>query len=99
MRETSERLRSPAGLFDEADAARTRPDVRADRANHRRRAAARGAARLMVGAAAQPAGEDAAAGGLPGGRLHRDKAGGREKREVQEDEMSVERQVVRSLKS
>ena len=34
---------------------------------------------------AQPAGKDAAARGLPRGRLHRDPAGGRQERAVQEN--------------
>src|SRR5690242_2017803 len=39
----------------------------------------------MVGNPAQPAGKDAAARGVPGGRLCRDTAGGRQEREVQAD--------------
>ena len=47
---------------------------------------ARVASGIVVGNRAQPAGEDAATRGLPGRRLHRDAAGRRQEREVQEDE-------------
>src|SRR5438132_12892648 len=82
---TRERLRSVAGLSEGADARRIRAELRTDRRDHRRSPAARRAPRIMVGDAAQPAGEDAAARGLSGGRLHRDAAGGWQEREVQED--------------
>src|SRR5205823_10542046 len=83
--DTGERLRPAAGLSEEAETSRIRAELRTDRGDHRRGATARRAARIMVGDAAQPAGEDAAARGLPRSRLHRDKAGGWEEREVQEN--------------
>src|SRR6478735_10392819 len=59
-----ERLQPAARLSEKADACRIRAELRADRRDHRRGAAARGAPRLVVGDAAQPAGEDAAARGV-----------------------------------
>ncbi len=61
--------------------------LRADRGNHRRRPAARGASGVVVGNAAQPAGEDAAARGLPRRRLHRDPPCRRQERAIQADEV------------
>src|SRR5205823_8243794 len=58
---------------------------RTDRGDHRRSPAARRAPRILVGDAAQPAGENAAARSLSRSGLHRNAAGGREEREVQED--------------
>src|ERR1700682_494423 len=82
----SDRLRPAARLSEEAKTSRIRAELRTDRGDHRRRAAARGASRLMVGDPAQPAGEDAPARSLSRRRLHRDKAGGREERAVQANE-------------
>src|SRR6266511_4061985 len=81
---TRERLRSVAGLSEGAEARRIRAELRTDRGDHRCSPAARRAPRIMVGDAAQPAGEDAATRGLSRGRLHRDAAGGWREREVQE---------------
>src|ERR1700751_2569535 len=81
-----ERLRSLARLPDKPEAAGAGAELRTDRGDHRRCAAARGAARLLVGQTAQPAGEDTAARGVPGRRLHRNASGGRQEREVQADE-------------
>src|SRR5882757_6082975 len=81
-----DRLRPAARLSEEAKTSRIRAELRTDRGDHRRCAAARGAPGLVVGNRAQPAGEDAAARSLPRGRLHRDTAGGWQEREVQEDE-------------
>ena len=50
--------------------------------------AARVASRVVVGDAAQSAGEDAAARGLPRRRLHRDQARRRQERAVQADEVT-----------
>src|ERR1700704_4520977 len=83
--DSCERLRRTARLSQEADAPRIRAELRANRGNHRRSAAARGTPRLMVGNAAQPAREDAATRGLPRRRLYRDKARGRQERAVQAD--------------
>src|SRR6202035_1282060 len=85
---TSERLRRAARSSEEAEAARIRAQLRTDRGDHRRGAAAGGASGVVVGDLAQPAGKDAAARGLPRRRLHRDKAGGRQERAVQEDEVA-----------
>src|ERR1700709_1172147 len=81
-----ERLRSAARLFEEADAARIRAELRADRGDHRRGAAARGAPGVVVGNATQSAGKNAAARGVHGRRLHRDPAGGWQDGAVQEDD-------------
>src|SRR6202012_5050579 len=82
-----ERLRRAARLSEEAEAPRIRAQLRSDRGNHRRGAAARGAARIVVGDVAQPAGENAAARGLPRRRLYRDPAGRRKECAVQEDKV------------
>src|SRR5450756_2040200 len=76
--DSCEQLRRAARLSEKAEAARIRAELRADRGDHRRRAAARGASGVVVGDAAQPAGKDAAARGLPCRRLYRDTAGGRQ---------------------
>src|SRR5450755_454857 len=88
--DSCERLRRAARISEEAEAARIRAELRADRGDHRRRAAARGASGVVVGDAAQPAGKDAAARGVSCRRLHRDAAGGRQKRAVQKDEVADE---------
>src|SRR5450432_2643529 len=88
--DSCERLRRTARLSEKAEAARIRAELRADRGDHRRRAAARGASGVVVGDAAQPAGKDAAARGLPCRRLYRHAAGGWEKRAVQADEVKGE---------
>src|SRR5450432_2827814 len=87
--DSCERLRRTARLSEKAEAARIRAELRADRGDHRRGAAARGAPGVVVGDAAQPAGKDAAARGLPCRRLYRHAAGGREKRAVQADEVRL----------
>src|ERR1700716_199071 len=84
--DTRERLRYAARLSEKTETPGIRAELRADRGNHRRGAAARGAPRVVVGNLAQPAGEDAAARGLPRRRLHRDEAGGWEECEIQEGE-------------
>src|ERR1700722_20439075 len=84
-----ERLRRAARLSEEADPARIRAGLRRDRGDHRCGAAARSAPRLVVGNAAQPAGEDAAARSLPRRRLHRHKARGWEEGAVQADEVGA----------
>src|ERR1700681_958809 len=71
-----ERLRRAARLSEKTEAPRIRAELRSDRGDHRRGAAARGPPGVVVGDVAQPAGEDAAARGLPRRRLHRDTAGG-----------------------
>src|ERR1022692_4810125 len=86
--DTSERLRRTARLSEKTDAPRIRAELRADRGDHRRGAAARRASRVVVGDIAQSAGKDAAARGLPRRRLHRHTAGGWEKRAVQADEVA-----------
>src|SRR2546429_3174418 len=83
--DTGERLRPAAGLSEEAESSRIRAELRTDRGDHRRSPAARRAPRILVGDAAQPAGENAAARSLSRSGLHRNAAGGREEREVQED--------------
>src|SRR3954471_13522883 len=84
---TRERLLPFARLPEAPDRAGIHAELRPDRGDHRRRAAARRAAGVVVGDAAQPAGEDAAARGLHRGRLYRDAAGGWPDRAVQADEV------------
>src|SRR5512140_1245607 len=91
--DTIERLRRAARLPEAAETARIRAELRTDRGDHRRRPAARGAAGVVVGDAAQPAGKDAPARGVSGRRLHRDPAGGRQERAVQEDAPSSSRRT------
>src|ERR1700682_558283 len=71
-----ERLRRAARLSEKKEAPRIRAELRSDRGDHRRGAAARGPPGVVVGDVAQPAGEDAAARGLPRRRLHRHQAPG-----------------------
>src|SRR4051794_10153157 len=87
-----ERLLSTPRLPESAKTAGIRALLRTDRGDHRRGVAARGAAGVVVGNAAQPAGEDAAARGLPRSRLHRDAAGGRQERAVQAGEVGLQAQ-------
>src|ERR1700704_1208299 len=87
--DTRERLRYAARLSEKTETPGIRAELRADRGDHRRITAARGAPRVVVGDVAQPAGEDAAARGLPRRGLHRDPARGWEERAVQEDEVGA----------
>src|SRR3977135_838043 len=89
IEDSCERLRRPARLSQKAKASRIRAELRADRGDHRRTAAARGASRVVVGDVAQSPGEDAAARGVPGRRLHRHKTGGWQERAVQAHEVRV----------
>src|SRR6202158_2397211 len=82
-----ERLRRAARLSEKTEAPRMRAELRSDRGDHRRGAAARGPPGVVVGDVAQPAGEDAAARGLPRRRLHRHQARGRQEGAVQADEV------------
>src|SRR3984885_1875409 len=84
-----ERLRRAARLSEEAEAPRIRAQLRPDRGDHRCGVAARRATRIVVGDVAQPAGEDAAARGLPRRRLHRDPAGRWKERAVQKGEVGL----------
>src|SRR5882762_5621989 len=86
--DTRERLRCAARLSEKTETPGIRAELRADRGDHRRGAAARGASRVMVGDVAQPAGKDAAARGLPRRRLHRDPARRRQECAVQADEVA-----------
>src|SRR6266404_3239644 len=91
--DTSERLRYAARLSEKAKTPGVRAELRADRGDHRRGAAARGASGVVVGDPAQPAGKDAAARGVPGRWLHRDPAGGWEKCAIQEGEVGASVQI------
>src|SRR5450756_312780 len=94
--DSCEQLRRAARLSEKAEAARIRAELRADRGDHRRGAAARGASGVVVGDASQPAGKDAAARGLPRRRLYRHAAGGWEECAVQEDEVRAVAQILLS---